>query len=227
MSCCTRAPVGESVQSKLITCCSNRVSISRDLQRVPCRSHITGGSMSRGKTQAGAGLCQHCVYSQKRTFACAFCLQVECDSGNHSPYKEDSHLWVPINAFSSMSAHRVLQLKGAYLPSLPCSLANRFALCAWISSQMAVYDLSEGCSPITQTQTSLSAPSFHVTDFPLAGKEAALWQTLFARWLRAGPVSHLLCPPGCCRWQSLSKSSCTWGKLGWDAVRASHFISWY
>lgn len=44
---------------------------------------------------------------------------------------------------------------------------------------MAAYDLSEGCSPITQTQTSLSAPSFHVTDFLLAGKKVALWQALF------------------------------------------------
>jgi len=73
---------------------------------------------------------------------------------------------------------QVLQVKGAYLVSLPCSLANRFALCAWISSQMAAYDLSEGCSPITHTQTSLSAPSFHCTDFVLAGKEVAFLKTV-------------------------------------------------
>lgn len=73
---------------------------------------------------------------------------------------------------------QVFQVKGAYLVSLPCSLANRFALCAWISSQMAAYDLSEGCSPITHTQTSLSAPSFHCTDFVLAGKEVAFLKTV-------------------------------------------------
>lgn len=96
------------------------------------------------------------------------------------------------NVFFSVSAHQVPQVKGAYLTSLPCSLANCFALCAWISSQMAAYDLSEGCSPITQTQTSLSAPSFHFTDFPLAGREVALSQTLFAQRSVQG-----LCPTCC------------------------------
>lgn len=180
--------------------------------------------MSQVEPQAGAGLCQHCVYTQP-DFVSAFCLQVECDSSNHSPYREDSSFWVLRNTFSSMSAHRVLWLKGAYLPSLLYSLTNCFAFCAWISSQMASYDLSEGCSPITQTQTSLSAPSFHVTDFPLAGKKVALWQTLFAWWLHAGSVSCLLCPPGCCQWQSLSKTICSWGKLAWATAHASHFVS--
>lgn len=78
---------------------------------------------------------------------------------------------------------------------------------------------------MTQTQTSLSAPSFHVTDFLLAGKEAYLWQMLLDQPLCAGPVSCLPCPPGCCWWQRLSKSSCTWGKLDWDAARTSRFVS--
>lgn len=146
---------------------------------VVCRGYCAGAvsreaQWARASLRLELGSATIVRTHRKSTFACAFCLQVERDSGNHSPYRKDSILWVPRNAFSSMSAHRVLQPKGAYLPSLPCSLANRFALCAWISSQMAAYDLSEGCSPITQTQTSLSAPSFHVTDFPLAGKEAAL-----------------------------------------------------
>jgi len=221
------APVGESVQSKLLSCRNNSVSISWGLQRVLRRSRIGEAQLagaSLGLELVSANTVHTC---RKPTFAGAFRLQVERGSGNHRPYREDSSHWVPRHAFSSVSAHQVLQLKGAYLPSLPCSLANRFALCAWISSQMAAYDLSEGCSPITQTQTSLSAPSFHVTDFPLAGKEAALGQMLFAQQLCAGPVPRLLCPPGCCRWQSLSRSSCMWGKLGWDAARTSHFISWY
>lgn len=63
--------------------------------------------MSHVKPQAGSGLCQHCVYVQP-AFVSAFCLQVEWNSGSHSPYREDSSLWVLRNAFSSMSAHRVL-----------------------------------------------------------------------------------------------------------------------
>lgn len=129
------------------------------------------------------------------------------------------------NVFFSVSAHQVLQVKGAYLASLPCSLANCFALCAWISSQMAAYDLSEGCSPITQTQTSLSAPSFHFTDFPLAGREVALSHCLLSALCRA--CVPCAASPGCCHWQSLSKSGWTWGKLSWDTGRTSHFISQY
>lgn len=57
---------------------------------------------------------------------------------------------------------------GASASSRNCRLLS---LSARISSQSTSYGLSSRCSPITQTQTSPSAPSFQCTDFPWAARQ--------------------------------------------------------